>query len=369
MDQIPRLLVVDDEAPQLKALCDLLRGEGYDATGCAGPAQALTQLDAGRFDVMLCDIQMPHFDGIELVRRALQRDPDLAALLMTGQGSIATAVEAMKVGALDYVLKPFRLSVLLPVIDRAITVRRLRVRNRELQERLAQRNAQLEAANRELDAFAGRVAHDLRGPLNHILGFAQLLQVRASGVLDAESAGFVARIIAAGQRNNELIGDLLEFARLGDEPLTRASLALDDVVAAAREAVAPQALGRAVEWKIEPLPVVTGDASLLQQAFVNLLSNALKYTAPRAVAHVQVSAWREAGGGTTVAVHDDGVGFDPALAERLFAPFQRLHRDSEFEGHGIGLANVKRIVARHGGTVAARSAPGEGATFSITLPD
>ncbi len=362
------LIVVDDERPQLDALCTVLEEEGHTVLGCATPGEALRVLGEQRFDVMLSDLNMPEMDGIALIRRSLEIDPDLVPVLMTGQGSIPTAVQAMQVGALDYVLKPFRLAAIRPVLQRAIEIRGLRVRNRELQEAVTRRTQQLEAANRELDSFAARIAHDLRGPLLAVLGFSRIVQELNAGRLVGPSEGYLARVIAAGERGDRMIADLLAFARMGDKPVRQDAVDLGEVLHRAQRALDGHVLGREVEWIVAALPTVRGDASLLEQVFVNLLSNALKYSGKRAKSVIEVSAQPAEGGGHTVSVRDNGVGFDPAYAERLFSPFQRLHRVEEFEGNGMGLANVRRIVERHGGTVSAESALDAEATFRLWLP-
>lgn len=368
MTAVAHLIVVDDERPQLDALCTVLEEEGHTVVGCETPADALKVLGERPFDVMLSDLNMPGMDGIALIRRSLELHPELVPVLMTGQGSIPTAVQAMKVGALDYVLKPFRLAAIRPVLQRAIEIRRLRVHNRELQEAVARRTQQLEAANRELDSFAARIAHDLRGPLLAVLGFSRIVQELNAGRLAGPSEGYLARVIAAGERGDRMIADLLSFARMGDKPVGRAEIDLDETLRAARLALEVPSAGRAVEWIAAPLPTVRGDASLLEQVFVNLLSNALKYSSKRERAVIEVGAEPASGGGHTVWVRDNGVGFDPAYADRLFSPFQRLHRAEEFEGNGMGLANVRRIMERHGGTVSAEAAPDKGATFRLWFP-
>ncbi|HZN85841.1 MAG TPA: response regulator [Burkholderiales bacterium] len=368
MDARPRLLVVDDEILQLDALSQVLREEGYEVRACTQPHEALQALREGGFDVLLCDLNMPGMDGIALTREALAIDADLVPVLMTGQGSIPTAIEAMKVGALDYVLKPFRMAAMRPVLVRAAEMRKLRVGNRRLKEDLERRNVQLVAANRELDAFAARIAHDLRGPVMGMLGFARILHERGAAGLTQEQRGFLQRVVSAGERAERMIRDLLNFARLGESTMRREPVSLDDVVLAARKAVQGDEEGRHVDWHIGRLPTVHGDEALLELVFVNLLSNALKYTRPRAHASVEIGSCAAPEGGHVVWVRDNGVGFDPSHANRLFTPFQRLHSAQQFEGQGIGLANVKRIVERHGGAVAAEGAPGAGATITVTLP-
>lgn len=368
MDKGSRLLIVDDEAPQMQALTDLLSREGYATTGCGTAERALELLDENRFDLLLSDLRMPGMDGIELIRRAVATDPDLVAVLMTAHGSIATAVEAMRTGATDYVLKPFRLDAIRPVLTRALEIRRLRLQNSALQRSLLERTQQLEAANRELDAFAARIAHDLKAPINAISGFAGHIQEGSGTSLPADDQGLLQRIVAAGRRADSLCDDLLNFARLGELPLNRRQVELGEVLAQARRLVEPQAEGKVIDWALDPLPAVLADPSLLQQVFVNLLSNAIKYAAGSDPIRIEVRHRHDSDLGHVVSVSDNGVGFDPILAHRLFAPFQRLHSAAEFKGTGMGLANVKRIVERHGGSVRAESQRGQGATFHLSLP-
>lgn len=364
-----RLLVVDDEQRQVLALSELLQAEGYAVRGTTDPAEALRLLAQSPADLLLTDLQMPEMDGMALLSRALEIDPDLVPLLMTGHGTVEAAVEAMKCGAIDFVLKPFRLSALRPVLARALEIRQLRLNARALGERLAERSAQLEAANRELDAFAARVAHDLQGPVQNMIAYAQLIQAAGATADHDEAAHLVDRLVASGARADTMIRDLLAFARLGHGPLARAPASLGALVQQARAAL-PQAPGAAaVDWVVaEELPTVNCDASLLLQVLLNLLSNAVKYCAPRTQPRIEIGARALPGGGHEVWVADNGVGFDATQAHRLFAPFERLHGLSEFPGTGMGLANVKRIVERHGGEVFAESPAAGGARFGFTLP-
>jgi signal transduction histidine kinase len=369
MDARPVLLIVDDEVPQMHALADVLAREGYRTLACATAEEALRILGSEPCDVLLSDLRMPGTDGIELIRRAVERDPDLVAVLMTGHGSIASAVEAMRTGAIDYVLKPFRLEAMRPVLARALEVGRLRRHNRELQASLLERTRELEEANLELDAFAGRMAHDLQAPLRGIVGFAEILEDRAAAGLDAEQRGYLQRILAAGRRAEAMSRDLLAFARLGDSALKREEVELGEVLQEALRMTEPHLAGRALDAAIDPLPRAQVDASLMQQVFVNLLSNAIKFSAGADPVRIEVRCARDPALGHVLSFRDHGVGFDPAFADRLFAPFQRLHGSNEFEGHGMGLANVKRIVERHGGTVWAESEEGKGACFHVSIPD
>jgi len=245
----------------------------------------------------------------------------------------------------------------------------LRGLNTSLEERVALRTLELQDANRELEAFSYSVSHDLRTPLRHIVGFGDLLSKDAAlgGGLTPKSERYLAVITEAAGRMSRLIDDLLEFSRMGRQELRRGPVDLGAVVDEAWQSLEPDRAGREVTLELGPLPTVQGDAALLTQVFANLLSNALKYTRTREHARVAVSA-RQTEQDVTVTVRDNGVGFDPRYADKLFGVFQRLHRAEDFEGTGIGLANVRRIVTRHGGQVQAEALPGEGAAFRVTLP-
>ena len=363
----PRLLVVDDEHRQLDALCIMLEIADYDVTGCRNPTDALAALREHDFDVLLSDLKMPGLDGVSLAREAVILRPDLVALVMTGHGSVDSAVDAMQAGVLDYIQKPFRISEIRPVISRALEVRRLRVTNSQLLKSATEANAQLMLVNRELDALAGRVAHDLQAVMQVTEGFAVALQASATPKLDDKERHYLQRIVDTSVRGNRLVHDLLAFARLGVSPIECRPEDLASVLRRAQHFVEAEAHDRRIEWDIGDLPTLPCDASLVQQVFVNLLSNALKYTRGSDPARIRVEAEpREMG--YEIRIRDNGVGFDPAYADRLFKPFERLHGAAQFEGNGMGLANVKRIIERHGGEVRAHSAPGEGALFAFTLP-
>lgn len=362
-----RIIVVDDEKPQLEALCLLLQEAGFDVKGFAGPALALEHLKNQNFDVLLTDLRLPGMDGIELVQRARQLDPDLSAVLMTGHGSIKTAVDAMKLGVLDYILKPFKVSELMPVVNRAIEIRRLKRHNTSLIHDLSASNARLLEMNHELDHFAGRVAHDLNSLCHIIQGFAGSLTRRAHSKLDEQEQRYLLRINEASARGGQLVSDLLAFARLGSGDLKFNQVVLNEVVEKARAQVESAEGLRQADWSIAKLPDIEGDESLLEQVFVNLLSNALKFSQVREQPSISVEA-NVANDLVEIRVIDNGAGFDPDRADGLFKPFHRLHNAHDFEGHGMGLANVKRIIERHGGHISAESAPDKGAVFTLTLP-
>jgi signal transduction histidine kinase len=228
-------------------------------------------------------------------------------------------------------------------------------------------NQQLREANAELEAFSYSVSHDLRAPLRHIDGFADMLKKRAGDSLDATGQRFLQTISESAKRMGTLIDDLLVFSRMGRAEMRQRPVALAGLVEEARAELQPQMVGRSIDWRVGALPIVWADASLMQLVLTNLLSNAIKYTRPRAVATIEIGALESDPQETVVFVRDNGVGFDMTYVDKLFGVFQRLHRAEEFEGTGIGLANVRRIVTRHGGRVWAESKLGAGATFFVTF--
>ncbi len=240
--------------------------------------------------------------------------------------------------------------------------------NRELELRVAQRTAQLEQSNRELESFSYSVSHDLRAPLRHINGFLHLLQDRLGSSLDDKSVHYMASVFDASQRMAALIEDLLAFSRMGRVEMSRGPVDLSALVKDVVRDLEPELRGRAVDWRIADLPMVAGDRAMLRTVLVNLLSNAIKFTQPRAKAEVEIGRLAQDETEHVVFVRDNGVGFDMKYAGKLFGVFQRLHGPLEFEGTGIGLANVRRVIVRHGGRTWAEGQVDGGATFFFSLP-
>ncbi|MBI5030865.1 MAG: PAS domain S-box protein [Chloroflexi bacterium] len=240
--------------------------------------------------------------------------------------------------------------------------------NQELEHRVKDRTAQLEVANRELEAFAYSVSHDLRAPLRHIDGFLELLQKRTTNSLDEKSQHYIVLIADAARRMGALIDDLLSFSRMGRLEFASMSIDLNALLQDVLRDFTSELQSRVVHWQIAPLPMVTGDRAMLRIVFVNLIANALKFTRPRAQVEIEIGSAPGGANETVIFVRDNGVGFDMSYVDKLFGVFQRLHRAEEFEGTGIGLANVRRIINRHGGKTWAESQLNQGATFYFSLP-
>jgi signal transduction histidine kinase/FixJ family two-component response regulator len=531
----PRIVIVDDEAAQMRALCDTLGQEGYSTQGFTSGREALAVLRERPFDLLLTDLMMPEIDGITLIRACHEIDRDLACIVMTGHGTVPTAVAALKEGAHDYVLKPFKVNSIVTAIGRALAMRRLQIENiqlresvsiyelarsitqdltpeeivrrtlaaalrqsdaaaayvlmpdparagvrvagstgsgavalecaplpedalprwvalavgelealeshaepqvlfahpfdarigvalpiiaagklfailgfsssraarrispgqlkaldvlartaatafaaatlvaelrrlnDELEQRVLERTRDLEAANQDLESFSYSVSHDLREPLRTIEGFCEMFRVEFEASVPEPGRRILERIWVGAGRMTQLINDLLHFSRSGRQPLGCQKVALRELVLEIVGRLRESLGDRPLTVQIGDLPDCFADRALLEQVLVNLLSNAFKFSARRNPARVEVGVLRQ-GEALVYYVRDNGVGFDMRHAEKLFGVFQRLHTREDFEGTGIGLSIVHRIITRHGGRVWADSRPDEGTTLYFSLP-
>jgi len=353
-----RVLVADDNA-DMRNYLDRLLSTLWRVDAVEDGEAALASARASPPDLVLTDIMMPRMNGYALLRelRADPRTSHVPVVLLSARAGEEAVLAGLETGADDYLVKPFSARELVARVRTHLDMGRLR-------HAWARK---LEASNKDLEAFSYSVSHDLRAPLRAIVGFTKMLEGAHSKDLTGEGRRLLGVVAKSAQKMGALIDDLLEFSRSGRAalrlgPVDPAGLARD--VFAELRKTCPE---RKVEATFGPLPPAEADPALLRQVFANLISNAVKYTRPRDVARVEVGG-ASAGTENIYWVKDNGVGFDPEYAHKLFGVFQRLHSESEFEGTGVGLAIVHRIVQRHGGRVWAEGKMNEGAAFYFTLP-
>lgn len=253
-------------------------------------------------------------------------------------------------------------------IERRAAEEKIHQLNTQLEERVTERTVQLQALNGELEAFSYSVSHDLRAPLRHIMGFVELLQKDADSSLSAKSLRHLSIISESAKRMGDLIDDLLTFSRIGREELQKRRFDLDALVRETLGEFQAETHDRSIDFKIHLLPEVWADRTLLRQVLLNLISNAIKFTSSRKEAEIEIGSKPGGDDETVIFIRDNGAGFESKYKEKLFGVFQRLHNQCEFEGTGIGLANVQRIISRHGGRVWAEGVVDGGATFYFSIP-
>jgi signal transduction histidine kinase len=370
----PLVLVVEDNTEMNRFVCDSL-APAYRVEAAFHGHEGLGKALALRPDLILSDVMMPEMSGDELVR-AVRSHRELDAtpiVLLTAKADDELKVRLLREGASDYVMKPFSVEELRARVGNLVSVKLTDERNRRLNAELHEHNvrltrlmAQLEAVNKELESFCYSVSHDLRAPLRAIDGFSMILQESYGDKLDAQAHNYLERVRAATQRMSHLIDDLLKLSRTVRSEMRITTVNLSELactIAKDLEGTAPE---RKVTFSIAPQMVVHADASLMRVVLENLLGNAWKFSGKRAEARIEVGSMTNAGE-TVYFVRDNGAGFDMKYADKLFGAFQRLHSVTAFDGTGVGLANVQRIIHRHGGRVWAEAAVDQGATFYFTL--
>jgi DNA-binding response OmpR family regulator len=384
-----KILVVDDRTSERDGLADLVRTDGLDVVSAASGEQALELLALQSVDCILLDQVMPGLGGEETCRRikAAPGVRDVPLIMLSEADDREAMLSALGAGADDCIPRAVGLEVLSARIRAQLRRKQLadesrRARDdllrtelaaaearaaRELAEARAAHVAELEAKNQELEAFSYTVSHDLRAPLRSIDGFSRILVEEFGERLGDDGARLLTRVRAATDRMSGLIEDLLQLARLGRTALDPQPLDLSALARGVAAQLQERDPDRTVTFAIEDGLHVRADRGLLCAVLENLLGNAWKFTAHREAPTIELGR-RDLGGQPGFFVRDDGDGFDMRYVDKLFRPFQRLHTDDEFPGTGIGLATVRRIIERHGGTVRAESAPGAGATFSFTIP-
>ncbi len=362
-DSRPLVLVVEDHPEMSRFIRDTLATEYR--TECAFNGQeGLEKALRLRPDLILSDMMMPGVSGDQMVE-AIRRQPALDTipiLMLSAKADDDLRIRLLREGAQDYLLKPFSTEELRARVGNLVALKRTREQLMQRNERLKETVSELETTNQELDAFSYSVSHDLRAPLRAVSGFSKILLDKYADVLEPEAQHYLSRVHDQTGVMNQLINDLLGFSRISRQPIQKQSVDPAELVRQVLRELHAEQENRRITLIVGDLPHCEADPALLKQVFVNLLSNALKYSSKREEAVIEVG-YKDA-----YFVKDNGAGFDMAYAEKLFGVFQRLHRADEYKGTGVGLAIAQRVIVRHGGRIWADAAVDQGATFYFTLP-
>src|ERR1700730_8687009 len=368
------VLLIEDNPGDARLIQELLAngaGDRFDVETADRLGTALVRLRAGGIDALLLDLSLPDSQGCDTSDKEKAQAPSVPIVVLTGLRDESLALRMVQGGAQDFVAKIELNGGVLPrairyAIEREKSEQQVRRFNEELEERVKARTAELEAANQELEAFSSSVSHDLRGPLHLIDGFSTILEETHGSLLNPEGRKCLERIHKGVLEMANIIESLLNLSRLGRRQLKMQPTSLNEVVALVLADLKTEIHDRQIVWKVGDLPLVECDQGLIKQVLINLIGNSVKYTRPRDVAVIELGQ-TTVDGEQVIFVRDNGAGFDMKYADKLFGAFQRLHRHEDFEGTGVGLATVRRIVQRHGGRIWAEAELDKGATFYFTL--
>ena len=364
------ILLVDDKPENLVVLESILEGPGYQLTKAQSAQEALGALLAEDFALIVLDVRMPETSGFELAQiiKERRKTRDIPIIFVTAHyAEDQHILSGYSAGAVDYLTKPINSAILKSKVAVFAELYRKGQALNEANRNLRHRNEELVAANQELEAFSYTVSHDLRAPVRHIAGFVEALRSDAGDSLDSHARAYLDKIQASAGAMGKLIDHLLAFSRLGRTDLQLACVDMNQTLQQALDGLQQEFQDRTIEWRLTPLPNIEADPALMRQVWTNLLSNAIKYTRPRPAAMIEIGCNETNPNEFAFFVRDNGVGFDMKYEAKLFGVFERLHVQSEFEGTGIGLAIVRRIIHRHGGYTWAEGKPDAGATFWFSL--
>ena len=385
------ILLVEDNKGDERLIRELLGEQKlirFNIEMASSLKESERKISENLFDIILLDLGLPDSSGLETLIKLIAIFPGLATIIiLTGLNDTEIGLKAVNNGAQDYIIKgqvdsekllksiiySFERSRLNRELKTQIEARMLAERetlklNSELEQRIHDRTAQLEIVNTELEAFSHSVSHDLRAPLRHINGFAEILKEEFGDQLPEKARSYLNTIEDAAKKMNRLIDDLLNLSRTNRTELKKSAVKMKQVLDEAISEVGLLLENRTVDFQISELPEVIGDYNLLRMVWINLLDNAIKYTRPRKKAVIKIDCKKEKKE-YIFCIRDNGVGFDMQYADKLFGVFQRLHAEDEFEGNGIGLSNVRRIISRHHGRTWAEAELDKGAAFYFSLPE
>ncbi|HAX75954.1 MAG TPA: hybrid sensor histidine kinase/response regulator [Cyanobacteria bacterium UBA11372] len=381
------ILIVDDMPNNLGALLDYLTDFGFEVWVAEDGESAIEQVEYALPDLILLDVLMPGIDGFETCSRlkSNQTTKDIPVIFMTALSDAEDKVKGFSVGGVDYVTKPIQQAEVLARVTTHLSIRNLQQKLQQqneclqreicdrikIEQELQKRTAQLEAANQELEAFSYSVAHDLRNPITSINGYIWVLEEEYASQLDEDGKHYLERVRVATERMEQLIDDILRLSQVTKSKMQFDTVDLSHIAREIAISLRQTSLEREVEFIIAEGVVAQGDEPLLKIVLENLLGNAWKYTRNKLRARIEFGVFKQGidteSSLQTYFVRDDGAGFNIANADKLFGAFCRLHGRNEFEGTGIGLATVQRIIHRHGGQIWADGEVNQGATFYFTL--
>lgn len=369
LEEKPKILIVDDRPENLVTLKRVLSDLDVELVEATNGNDALKATLYHDFALALLDIQMPEMDGYELAS-ILREEEKTANLPFVFISAVYTdnlnVFKGYEKGAFSFITKPFQPEILINKVKFFIEKHQQEVALYKLNEDLKRKNEDLERMNQELEAFSYSVSHDLRSPLRSINGYASILKEEFEDHLEEEPQRLLGKIIRSALKMSNLIDSLLSLSRLGRNQITGRTINMDALVQKVLREFEKIQNQEHVKIEVQQLPDAQGDQELIKQVYVNLISNAIKYSSKKKQPVIQVGSF-ENGGGPIYYVRDNGAGFNMDYQDKLFGVFQRLHGTQEFEGLGIGLAIVKRIVNRHGGNIWAEGEVEKGATFYFTL--
>lgn len=377
------VLIIDDSQANIFSIESLLAKDDRRFLTASNGKDGLKMALANNVDLIILDVQMPDMDGFEVARvlKSNKRTRDIAIIFASAEkNERASIMKGLEGGAIDYLLKPLdpeltkaKVDVLLQIqlqkkelIEKNESLERADAQIKQLNAELKKNLDQLGVINKELESFSYSISHDLRSPLRTMIGYSQMLEEEYGDKLAEEGKKWIRTIAAKAARMNQLIDDLLEFSRAGKQQLQLSNVEMHELVQIVCGEL-KESLHHNATVIVNELHPGYGDAMLLRQVFINLISNSIKYSSKRENAVVEINSTLD-DSNVVYSVRDNGAGFDMQYADKLFGVFQRLHKETEFSGTGIGLSIVQRIVSRHGGTVWAEGIVDEGAVFYFSLP-